>query len=320
MFRILCINWLHIFSLTPYSQIFFCCQNLKMERIFSLLNNQDLVERLNSRLVLSVNAKVVQEDVTKDIEHIKREIILMIQNAFVEFGKKTEAERAQRDIKHSFFPLIWNRYTKYVNNPQNLPLDNIGDLLAILFVSLPFTVKSIIDNATKWSKYTPESFDNACQNWVKATCGSPFNGPASEYAKTCLEEMIDFDDYFDTPDSEAEPGGRQTAGISRLWLTDTLPKITSLSINNDDCAICIESLWGKYATTLQCGHLFHMECIKLWLEKTATCPTCRFVLPTVKTKYFYNDACAVDALDYLVRYGTVSAEMRLDFLAIFFSR
>lgn len=43
--------------------------------------------------------------------------------------------------------------------------------------------------------------------------------------------------------------------------------------NNDDCAICWDSMAA--ARKLPCGHLFHNSCLRSWLENDTSCPTCR---------------------------------------------
>ena len=39
------------------------------------------------------------------------------------------------------------------------------------------------------------------------------------------------------------------------------------------CIICREEM--VTAKKLICGHLFHMHCLRSWLERQHTCPTCR---------------------------------------------
>ena len=51
-------------------------------------------------------------------------------------------------------------------------------------------------------------------------------------------------------------------------------------VKNQDCSICIEPLKKNYVI-LECGHIYHIECIKPWIEtnmnsnKNALCPNCR---------------------------------------------
>lgn len=46
-------------------------------------------------------------------------------------------------------------------------------------------------------------------------------------------------------------------------------------INRSDatCIICREEMTN--AKKLICGHLFHVHCLRSWLERQQTCPTCR---------------------------------------------
>lgn len=39
------------------------------------------------------------------------------------------------------------------------------------------------------------------------------------------------------------------------------------------CIICREEM--TTAKKLICGHLFHVHCLRSWLERQHTCPTCR---------------------------------------------
>lgn len=39
------------------------------------------------------------------------------------------------------------------------------------------------------------------------------------------------------------------------------------------CIICREEM--SAAKKLPCGHFFHVHCLRSWLERQQTCPTCR---------------------------------------------
>jgi hypothetical protein len=41
------------------------------------------------------------------------------------------------------------------------------------------------------------------------------------------------------------------------------------------CSICLESYADSKAIELDCGHLYHSECIRIWVRKHTTCPLCR---------------------------------------------
>lgn len=60
---------------------------------------------------------------------------------------------------------------------------------------------------------------------------------------------------------------------------DTIyPNVTTeeLSQIDDNCAICRDPLTS--AKKLPCGHLFHTNCLRSWLEYNSSCPSCRFEL------------------------------------------
>lgn len=46
------------------------------------------------------------------------------------------------------------------------------------------------------------------------------------------------------------------------------------------CTVCCENiLIDKKGMFMPCGHIYHPDCLKPWLEKNNTCPVCRFELP-----------------------------------------
>jgi hypothetical protein len=56
--------------------------------------------------------------------------------------------------------------------------------------------------------------------------------------------------------------------IGRLQQVDKVP----------ECPICQEEDSGsgqKKGYRLQCGHVFHIDCLTPWLQRTNTCPSCR---------------------------------------------
>ncbi|KAF5188097.1 E3 ubiquitin-protein ligase ring1-like [Thalictrum thalictroides] len=47
-----------------------------------------------------------------------------------------------------------------------------------------------------------------------------------------------------------------------------------------NCSICLEEFEvGSKLTRMPCLHTFHGKCISLWLEKSHSCPICRFKMP-----------------------------------------
>lgn len=43
------------------------------------------------------------------------------------------------------------------------------------------------------------------------------------------------------------------------------------------CVICLETIQEEEGLnkTLECGHMFHADCIDMWLEQKKECPVCR---------------------------------------------
>ncbi|KAL1813637.1 hypothetical protein ACET3Z_023702 [Daucus carota] len=64
-------------------------------------------------------------------------------------------------------------------------------------------------------------------------------------------------------------------------MNDRFPDATPEEIDSSDatCIICREEM--TTAKKLICGHLFHVHCLRSWLERQHTCPTCRaLVVPS----------------------------------------
>jgi len=45
----------------------------------------------------------------------------------------------------------------------------------------------------------------------------------------------------------------------------------------DECLICFELLMDNLGYLASCGHVFHRDCIKKWMDKSVNCPKCRAV-------------------------------------------
>jgi hypothetical protein len=67
------------------------------------------------------------------------------------------------------------------------------------------------------------------------------------------------------------------------------PNATNEELENSDrtCIICREEMIAAEESTgpkkLQCGHIFHFRCLRSWLERQQSCPTCRRSVLTVTT-------------------------------------
>lgn len=49
-------------------------------------------------------------------------------------------------------------------------------------------------------------------------------------------------------------------------------------IHSDECCVCLDRLGsGSVICKLHCGHIFHENCVKQWINSDGRCPICRFV-------------------------------------------
>ncbi|KAJ1634550.1 hypothetical protein T492DRAFT_578378, partial [Pavlovales sp. CCMP2436] len=45
------------------------------------------------------------------------------------------------------------------------------------------------------------------------------------------------------------------------------------------CAICLDDFQpNQAARRMPCAHVFHASCLRPWLDRHHTCPTCRYEL------------------------------------------
>jgi hypothetical protein len=44
---------------------------------------------------------------------------------------------------------------------------------------------------------------------------------------------------------------------------------------HDECIICYSNMTCTTAKKLPCGHIFHIACVKKWMQRTSSCPICR---------------------------------------------
>ncbi|PPD76836.1 hypothetical protein GOBAR_DD26237 [Gossypium barbadense] len=94
---------------------------------------------------------------------------------------------------------------------------------------------------------------------------------------------------FESTLAENDPNRYGTPPASKSAI-DSLPsvKITKdhLSSKSKQCAVCMDDFEeGIQAKRMPCRHLYHKDCILLWLELHNSCPVCRHELPTDDPNY-----------------------------------
>lgn len=75
-----------------------------------------------------------------------------------------------------------------------------------------------------------------------------------------------------------------TGGIKRVATVEFLESLKTLpecdpKEDETECPICMDEFDTNKGIRLECGHLFHRECITEWFEGYYQCPTCRHEYP-----------------------------------------
>ena len=74
----------------------------------------------------------------------------------------------------------------------------------------------------------------------------------------------------------AEERGDASSGLSLHDLTRLSQHCCTAGGGHEPCAICLcPPREGEQLCTLACAHIFHLDCVRPWLERSAFCPTCR---------------------------------------------
>ncbi|KDO28192.1 hypothetical protein SPRG_06240 [Saprolegnia parasitica CBS 223.65] len=65
-------------------------------------------------------------------------------------------------------------------------------------------------------------------------------------------------------------------------MNERFPSPTEDELNDTDriCIICREEMTPETCKKLPCSHIFHLNCLRMWLQRQQTCPTCRANIPT----------------------------------------
>ena len=102
-----------------------------------------------------------------------------------------------------------------------------------------------------------------------------------------------------------------------------LTNCTTCAVHRDPCSCCLNAIKNKDEWINECGHRFHLDCIKKWSEVQATsektCPMCRVALPTalqypktIRTKFISwimkTEQDAVDYIEFVQKRGRFVAD------------
>lgn len=104
--------------------------------------------------------------------------------------------------------------------------------------------------------------------------GFMFNpNPDGVYSQEAFDRII-----TQLREANANSGGAPPASQSALDKLQT-KEVDDEMLSSEEkpkCVICVdEMVKGEKATILPCNHLFHGECVTIWLKQHNTCPVCR---------------------------------------------
>lgn len=124
------------------------------------------------------------------------------------------------------------------------------------------------------------TFNDVFQDNFSSNYSSSYNDNSfmTDYINSILQHMRESAER----EGERPTGEKAFKKLNRFKLDKTKCKTKDNGeLELPNCIICISNIELNSDTLLlPCGHMFHEECIKTWLQKHNTCPVCRFELPT----------------------------------------
>lgn len=125
---------------------------------------------------------------------------------------------------------------------------------------------------------------------LEAMFGGRFGGPEEDGGiEGTFANIFDYETFgpgaafFEAAFQPQEQEHRQPATAETFLRSMPVLRVTNNDIEeeNDECTICFDKMSvGDAAMRIPCGHLFHEDCVRKWLESSNMCPVCRYELPT----------------------------------------
>ncbi|KAL4612616.1 hypothetical protein ACB092_08G213200 [Castanea dentata] len=116
-----------------------------------------------------------------------------------------------------------------------------------------------------------------------------------EYGDVDWLDYMDDEDYddgdynmeeeeYDDDEKEEEEGDeeavRPASEESIMGLEVVRIEQGSVGLAGEECAVCLDEFSiGSEARRMPCSHIYHQDCIVLWLGTSNLCPMCRYRLP-----------------------------------------
>ncbi|XP_061371167.1 uncharacterized protein LOC133313771 [Gastrolobium bilobum] len=89
---------------------------------------------------------------------------------------------------------------------------------------------------------------------------------------------IDFEAFFDLDEALAMTGESRLPFVAWKTFVSNLPAVNDVK-DDDVCSVCMEGFdhhkSGGGNKRVPCGHVYHSNCITVWLEHCNSCPLCR---------------------------------------------
>lgn len=81
--------------------------------------------------------------------------------------------------------------------------------------------------------------------------------------------------YLDSDERTRFTGGTSVARVeTRVPRVEPRVLVFKEVESNDTCSICLVDFKSD-AVSLECNHVFHIECITEWIKSRRNCPVCR---------------------------------------------